>query len=128
MGFRPQPNVADYVLACVLMMLFAFALMWGFAIVGLTAPNAETAQLMSFPILFPLTFCSSAFVPVQTMPGWLQPFAEHQPVTQCVNAARSLMVGGVYHNSTAVLTSLAWSIGLLVILAPLAVRRYRTLV
>ena len=127
-GFRPQPNVADYVLACVLMMLFAFALMWGFAIVGLTAANAETAQLMSFPILFPLTFCSSAFVPVQTMPGWLQPFAEHQPVTQCVNAARSLMVGGVYHNSTAVLTSLAWSIGLLVILVPIAVRRYRTLV
>jgi len=127
-GFRPQPNVADYTLACVVMMLFAFSLMWGFAIVGLTAANAETAQLMSFPILFPLTFCSSAFVPVATLPGWLQVFAAHQPVTQAVDAARSLMVGGVYHSDGAVLRSLAWSFGLLVILAPIAVRKYRSLV
>ena len=127
-GFRPQPNVADYALACVVMMLFAFSLMWGFAIVGLTAANAETAQLMSFPILVPLTFCSSAFVPVSTMPSWLQGFAANQPVSQCVDAVRSLMVGGPYHSNNAVMISIAWSIGLLVVLVPISVRKYRTLV
>jgi len=127
-GFRPQPNVADYALACLVMLLFAYSLMWGFAIIGLGAPNAEAAQLMSFPLLFPLTFASSAFVPVSSMPGWLQPFAAHQPVSVAVDAARSLMVGGVYHANGAVWQSIAWSIGLLLVLAPFAVRRYRNLV
>jgi len=124
-GFRPQPNALDYALACVIMLLFAYSLMWGFAYIGLAAPNAETAQLMSFPILFPLTFASSAFAPVSGMPGWLQAFAAHQPVTQAVDAARSLMLGGTYTNTGAIWASLAWSIGLLAILAPLAVRKYR---
>jgi ABC-2 type transport system permease protein/oleandomycin transport system permease protein len=127
-GFRPQANVLDYALACVVIMLFAFSLMWGFAIIGLSAPTAEAAQLMAFPILFPLTFCSSAFVPVASMPGWLQAFAMHQPVSQAVNAARSLMVGGIYHDSNAIFYSLAWSVGLLLIFVPVAVRRYRNLV
>jgi ABC-2 type transport system permease protein/oleandomycin transport system permease protein len=127
-GFRPQPNAVDYAAACVVMMIFAFSLMWGFATIGLTAPTAEAAQLMSFPILFPLTFCSSAFVPIASMPGWLQAFAKHQPVTQAVDAARSLMLGGVYHSDSAVLQSLAWSLGLLLIFVPFAVRKYRTLV
>ena len=124
-GFRPQPNVLDYALACVVMLLFAFSLMWGFAYIGLSAPNAETAQLMSFPILFPLTFASSCFVQVSSMPGWLQPFAANQPVSQAADAARSLMLGGTYYNPDSVWKSLAWSVGLLAILAPLAVRKYR---
>ena len=81
-----------------LVLLFAYALSWGFAIIGLSAPNSETAQLMAFPILFPLTFASSAFVPVATMPGWLQGFAANQPVSIVIDAARSLMVGGTYTN------------------------------
>ena len=108
------------------MLLFAYALSWGFAIVGLSAPNTETAQLMAFPILFPLTFASSAFVPVTTMPGWLQAFATHQPVTQVVNAARSLMVGGDVHRHRRPSgrrwpgASACWSCS-----RPLAVRKYR---
>jgi ABC-type polysaccharide/polyol phosphate export permease len=59
------------------------------------------------------------------MPGWLQAFAAHQPVTQAADAARSLMLGGTYYNPGAIWASLAWSVGLLAILAPLAVRKYR---
>jgi len=124
-GFRIGTNVALFVCGVLLILLFAYALSWGFAFIGLSAPNAETAQVMVFPLIFPLLFASSAFVPVATMPGWLQGFAYHQPVTQVVNAARSLMVGGVLHDSRAVVTALLWCAGLLVILAPVAVRKYR---
>ena len=65
-----------------LLLAFAYALSWGFAVHRpVMARNAETAQAMAFPLLFPLTFASSAFVPVQSMPGWLQAFARNQPVT-----------------------------------------------
>ncbi len=124
-GFRPTGGVANYLLAALLMLFFAYGLMWGFAIIGLTAANAETAQLMSFPLLFPLTFASSAFVPTQSMPGWLQAFANNQPVTITVNAARSLMLGGHYAMPGIIWKSLAWSLGFVVVLAPLAIQRYR---
>ena len=88
-GFRIGTNVALFLCGVLLILLFAYALSWGFATIGLSAPNAETAQVMVFPILFPLLFASSAFVPVATMPGWLQAFAEHQPVTQVVERARA---------------------------------------
>ena len=116
----------DYFLCGALIVLFfAYAVGWGFAAVGLTASNPETAQLMAFPILFPLTFASSAFVPVSTMPGWLQAFAKHQPVTQVVDAARSLMVGGVTHDTASIYQALAWCAGLLIVLVPLAVSKFR---
>ena len=124
-GFRIGTNVALFLCGVLLILLFAYALSWGFAIIGLSAPNAETAQVMVFPLIFPLLFASSAFVPVASMPGWLQAFAKHQPVTQVVNGARSLMVGGVLHDSAAVVQALLWCAGLLVILAPIAVRKYR---
>jgi ABC-2 type transport system permease protein len=124
-GFRIGTNVALFLCGALVILLFAYALAWGFAIIGLSAPNAETAQVMVFPLIFPLLFASSAFVPVATMPGWLQGFAAHQPVTQVVNAARSLMVGGVLHDSGAVWASLLWCAGLLVVLVPIAVRKYR---
>jgi ABC-2 type transport system permease protein len=124
-GFRIGTNLALFLCGVVLILLFAYSLSWGFAYIGLSAPNAETAQVMVFPLIFPLLFASSAFVPVATMPGWLQGFAEHQPVTQVVNGTRSLMVGGVLHNSGAVVAALLWCAGLLVVLAPVAVRKYR---
>ncbi len=124
-GFRISTNVGLFLLGVLIVLLFSYTLCWGFATVGLSAPNAETAQTMVFPILFPFIFASSAFVPVAAMPGWLQAFASHQPVTQVVNATRSLMVGGPLHNPGAVWASLAWCFGLLVVLVPLAVRKYR---
>ena len=89
-GFRPTTGALSYTAAILLILLFAYALSWGFAVIGLSAPNSETAQVMSFPILFPLTFISSAFVPVEKMPSWLQGFATYQPVSVTVSACRAL--------------------------------------
>jgi ABC-2 type transport system permease protein/oleandomycin transport system permease protein len=98
---------------------------WGFAAIGLAAPNSETAQVMSFPILIPMTFASSAFIPIGEMPGWLQVFARHQPVSVVINGARSLMVGGIFHSNIDVLYALAYIAGLLIVLVPLGTWRYR---
>ncbi len=140
LGYRIGTNVGEYLGGILLLLLFAYALSWGFAFVGLSAPNSETAQLMAFPVLFPLTFASSAFVPLQTMPGWLQGFAQHQPVSIVVNAARDLMSGmakpdlvfppftsivSTGRMSSTVLWAVVWSLGILAVLAPVSVRRYR---
>jgi ABC transporter DrrB family efflux protein len=137
-GFRIGTNALEYIAGALLILGFAYAISWGAAIIGLAATNSETAQLMGFPILFPLTFASSAFVPVSSMPGWLQAFAQHQPVTIVINAARALMLGqpkvpgAVSHifsitpTWTAVWHALVWIGALFVVLAPIAVRRYRT--
>jgi len=122
-GFRPGGGAIDYTLACLLMLLFAFGISWGFAYIGLKAPNSETAQAMSFPIIFPLTFASSIFVLPATMPGWLQPFAKNQPVSQVCDAVRALMLG--YPVGNHVWISLLWCIGLLAVLGPFSVRAYR---
>jgi ABC-2 type transport system permease protein/oleandomycin transport system permease protein len=120
-GFRSSTGFLSFMGGVFLLLAFAYALSWGFAVIGLAARNAETAQAMAFPLLFPLTFASSAFVPVRSMPGWLQAFAEHQPVTVVVDACRHLMVGG----SGSPIGAFAWTFGLLVVLVPLAVRKYR---
>ncbi len=75
-GFRIGTNFGLFVCGVLVILFFAYALSWGFAYIGLSAPNAETAQVMVFPLIFPLLFASSAFVPVATMPGWLQVFAD----------------------------------------------------
>ena len=89
----------------------------------LGAPNSETAQAMTFPLVFPLTFASSIFVPVQGMPGWLRVFARNQPVTQAADAVRGLMRGTPLGNSTWL--TLRWAVAALAVLAPLATSRYR---
>jgi ABC-2 type transport system permease protein/oleandomycin transport system permease protein len=111
-------------IACLLLVIgFAYALSWVFAVVGLAVRDGETAQAASFPILAPLVFASSAFVPLETMPGWLQVFAAHQPVTAVCNAGRALTIGGP--TTEYVLVALAWIVGIVAIGAPFAVRRYR---
>ena len=105
--------------------------MWVFALLGLVSGNAQAAQGMSM-MVFPLAFVSSAMVPVATMPGFLQPIAEHQPVTVMINAVRSLGLGdstlaGVGQHTTAYWVGLAlvWCAVIVLAFAPLAVRRYR---
>ncbi|NNN19136.1 MAG: ABC transporter permease [Acidimicrobiaceae bacterium] len=122
-GFRIHAGIPAFICGLLLILLFAYALSWGFSIIGLLAPNTETAQVMSFPLLFPLTFASSAFVPVQSMPGWLQAFANNQPFSILVDAMRALSNGGP--TSGYVIKSLIWSIGLLIVLAPVAARKFR---
>ncbi len=126
-GFRVQTSALSFIAGLLLILLFAYAVSWGFAIIGLSASNSETAQLAAFPVLFPLTFASSAFVPVTSMPGWLQAFAVHQPVSQVIDASRELMLGGksALWSTSNVWQALAWAVGILVIVAPIAVWRYR---
>ncbi len=124
-GFRVE-GLAGFLAGVGLLLLFAYCLSWGFAVIGLSAPNSETAQVMAFPVLFPLTFAAGTFVPVSSMPGWLQGFANYQPVGEVVAAARSLMVGGPGPAANHVIGTLLWCLGVLVVLAPLAVWRYRT--
>ena len=122
-GWRIHTNVFGLLGAIAIILGFAYALSWVFAFVGLSVRDPETAQAASFPILAPLVFASSAFVPVSTMPGWLQPWAENQPVSVVVNAARALTVGGP--TTSLVVKSIAWIVGIILVFAPLAVRKYR---
>jgi ABC-type multidrug transport system permease subunit len=111
-----------------LVLLFTYALSWVFASLGLAVGNPESAQAASFPLLAPLVFASSAFVPPESMPGWLQPFAEHQPVSVTASAVRALFIGGDRMNvdtMSLVWQSIAWAVGIVLVFAPLAVRRYR---
>jgi ABC-2 type transport system permease protein/oleandomycin transport system permease protein len=122
-GFRIHGGVLAYVAALALVLLFTYALSWMAATIGLGASNGEAAQAAMFPLVFPLVFASSAFVDTSFMPGWLQVFANHQPVTVTVDAARNLVLGQPLGWS--VVGSLAWSLGLIAVFGPLAVRRYR---
>src|SRR5262245_18146515 len=129
-GFRLHGSLAQGLAAFGLCVVFAFTFTWLFICIGLTAGNAQAAQGMSL-LVFPLTFVSSAYVPVDSMPGWMQPIAENQPITAMVNAVRALCVGDPaaigLSGSIAhwVILSLAWSVGLVLVFAPLAVARYR---
>ena len=122
-GFRIHTNVFAFLLGLGLVAFFAYAMSWVFAVVGLLVKDPETAQAAAFPVLAPLVFASSAFVSVENMAGWLQPFARNQPVSVTVTAVRALVVGGP--TSHEVLVSLAWCIGMVVVCAPIAVRLYR---
>jgi ABC transporter DrrB family efflux protein len=122
-GWRIHTNALCLVGAILIILGFAYCLSWVFAFIGLSVRDPETAQAASFPILAPLVFASSAFVPVETMPSWLQPWAENQPVSVVINAARALTIGGP--TTTLVLKSIAWIVGITLVFAPLAVRRYR---
>jgi ABC-2 type transport system permease protein/oleandomycin transport system permease protein len=122
-GFRVHTNALAFVAGIAVLLLFGYAMSWVFASVGLLVGDPETAQAAAFPVLAPLVFASSAFVPVETMPGWLQVFAENQPVSVTASAVRALVLGGP--TASYVLQSLAWSAGILLVFAPLAVRRYR---
>ena len=90
---------------------------------GLAVGDPETAQAAAFPVLAPLVFASSVFVPVASMPGWLRPFAAHQPVSVTAAACRALVLGGP--TTALVLQSLGWCAAILLAFAPVAIRRYR---
>jgi len=122
-GFRSGTGFFSFMAGVFILLAFAYALSWGSALIGLSARNAETAQAMAFPLLFPLTFASSAFAPVSSMPGWLQAFVRNQPVTVVIDACRHLMVVGPQPGST--WKALAWIVGMLAVFGPLAVRKYR---
>jgi ABC transporter DrrB family efflux protein len=122
-GFRFATDVPHVLYGIVLLLLFGFAFSWLFALIGLYSSTAENAQQFGFIIVFPLTFISSAFVPVQNMPAALEAFAKVNPFTITVDAMRSLWVGTPAGNS--VWGATLWSLGLVIVFAPLAVLKYR---
>ena len=124
-GFRFQAGVLPALGCAALVAAFGFALSWIFAFVSLVVRGAETAQTAGFVLLFPLVFASSVFVPVSSMPSWLQPLAKASPVTVTADAARTLaLTGGV---PASLWGSLAWIVGILALFVPLSVWRYRRL-
>jgi ABC-2 type transport system permease protein/oleandomycin transport system permease protein len=121
-GFRVQTNAFLFIAAILLVLLFAYALLWIQATVGLLTGDPESAQAASFPVVALFTFASSAFVPISTMPAWLQGFAKYQPVSVMASAVRALCLGGA--TASWVLQALAWILVILVVFIPLAVWRY----
>ena len=123
-GFRPGQPVYRIVLALSLVLAFAYVFSWISAYVGISARNPETAQSVGFIWVFPLVFASSAFVPTASMPGIVHAFADVNPVTLVVNAARALTIGHG-HALAPALETLAWLAGLLLVFVPLAGRAFR---
>jgi len=130
LGFRWQHGISGMLAAVGLALVFGYACSWVMAYIGLTIRNSEAIQAAIYMVVFPLTLTSSVFLPTQTMPGWLQAFAEHQPITIVANALRGLTLGPAalpagHTVSGETLLALSWTAGIVAIFAPLAVRAYR---
>lgn len=123
-GFRPSEPFYDVALAVVLMLGFSYVFSWISGFVALAMRDPETVQSAGLIWVFPLTFASSAFVPVSSMPGFMRTFAEINPVTLTVDATRALTIGQGEALSPA-LGTLAWLAGLLLVFVPLSVRAFR---
>ena len=122
-GFSFSASPIEIVAGIGLLLLFGYAFSWIFALFGLISSSPEAAQAIGFILIFPLTFVSSAFVPVGSMPAGLQQFAEVNPFTVTVDAMRALWLGAPAGNS--IWGAVAWSVGLIAFFAPLCVSRYR---
>ena len=122
-GFNTHTNALMVIAGVAVLVLFGLSLAWLFALIGLSVTNGEAAQAAAFPLLAPLVFASNAFVDPAKMPGWLQGWAKHQPVSATADAVRACMLGGP--TASKVLIAIAWALGISAVLAPIAVRRYR---
>ncbi len=122
-GFGFGTSLPEVIAGILLLLLFGHAFSWVFAFIGLTSSSPEAAQSLGFIVIFPLTFVSSAFVPVDSMPGALQAFAEVNPFTVVVDAMRALFLGAPAGNS--VWGAVAWSLGIAAVFAVLSVARYK---
>jgi len=122
-GFRFTTSAPEVVGGIALCLLIGYSFSWVFALIGLIASSPEAANGYGFTIIFPLTFISSAFVPIDSMPGWLQPIAEVNPVTVMVDAVRSLFIGAPAGNS--IWGAIVWSAVIIGVFAPLSAWRYR---
>ena len=122
-GFRVHTNAIAFLGAVAIMLIFGLAMSWVMALIGLATGEPEAAQAAAFPLMAPLVFASNSFVATRSMPGWLRVYADHQPVTATVNAARALLNGGA--TTRPVIGALLWAAGIVAVFAPLAVYRYR---
>jgi ABC transporter DrrB family efflux protein len=122
-GFSFHASALEIAGGIVLLLVFGYAFSWVFALLGMMVSSPESANSLGFIAVFPLTFISSAFVPVASMPPALRWFAEENPFTIVVNALRALWIGAPAGNN--VWGAFVWSFAILAVFAPLAVRRYR---
>jgi ABC-2 type transport system permease protein len=129
-GFRLAGSVGNGLAAYALTLLYGFAFIWLFLVLGLMAGSAQAAQGLAF-LVFPLSFVSSGYVPVATMPGWMQAFANNQPLTYMCNTVRILTGGDAAEQllghtlSYYLWPSLFWTAGIIAVFAPLAVWRLK---
>lgn len=130
LGFRWQNGAGGMLAAMGVALAFGYACSSLMAFIGLVISNSEAIQAAIYMVVFPITLTSSVFLPTQTMPGWLQVFAEHQPITIIANALRGLTLGqGALPPGHTILgetlLALTWTVGILAVFAPLAVHAYR---
>jgi ABC-2 type transport system permease protein len=132
-GWRIRGSFTDAVLAYVLLLVFAYALSWVMGYIGLIVPSVEVINNASFMVIMPLTFVSNAFVPTEQFPSWLQPIVEWNPVSTLIQACRELF-GNVPEGIPApdswpmqnpVIYTLGWTVIIIVVFAPLAIRQYQ---
>ncbi|MFG2335746.1 ABC transporter permease [Streptomyces yangpuensis] len=123
LGFDITGGVAGFVGGLLLLLIFAAAMSWTAVLIGMLAGDAEKVQVFAFTLIFPITFTSSAFVMVDTMPGWLQAWVNVNPVTQLSDAFRGLLLGTPAGGP--IMWSLIWAAGIALVFAPLAMRAYR---
>ena len=133
-GWRVHTGLPEFLAGVGLLLLFAFAMSWIGVGLGLSVPTVEVAQQVSFIVIFPLSFVSNAFVPIGSMPDFLQPIAEWNPISSITAACRQLwgdpnpfVKAGSFPSEHPVLLSLIWIAVLLAVFAPLGVRRYRSM-
>ncbi|MEF2528520.1 ABC transporter permease [Streptomyces sp. CS62] len=122
LGFRLTGGLGGFLAATVLLLLFAAAVSWTAVLIGMLAGDAEKVQVYAFTFIFPITFTSSAFARVDTMPGWLQAWVNVNPVTHLSDAFRGLLLGTPAGGP--VLWSLAWAAAITAVFMPLAMRVY----
>lgn len=122
MGFRSQASLVDWLMIIGILALFTLAFSWLAAIVGVIANSIEAVQWLTFVLVFPLTFASSAFVQTDGMNSVLRAFAENQPITHVIEAVRALILGTPIGNHGWL--AVIWSLVILLIAAPVAVRLF----
>ena len=129
-GWRIHTSVLEAAGGFLVLLGFAYAMSWLMAMVGLTVRTPEVVQNASFIVIFPITFVANTFVPLETFPPVLQTFAEWNPVSSVVQAARNLFGNSfgapdVWSLQHPVLYSALWGVGILLVFVPLSVRKYR---
>lgn len=123
LGFRLGGGVAGFLGAFLLLTAFGLTMCWPMAFIGITARSSESVNTWGFMIILPLTFASSAFAQVETMPGWLQAFVKVNPVTHVIDATRGLMLGGPV--AEPLVDAVIWLALITAFFAPLTIARYR---
>lgn len=121
-GFRSSASLTDWLQIAGILLVFTLAFSWLAAIVGVIAKSVEAVQWLTFVLVFPLTFASSAFVPTQGMNKYLKAFAENQPITQVIEAVRALILGTPIGNKGWL--AIGWSLLILVIAVPVATKLF----